>query len=166
MSQIQLNKLNSQTFLRDLTRLSYLPQCLERNMGELHLVLLWMKGLHNTKSIYTQVVIKNKIKSTPKYIQLKKKKIFTQVQNTPKQTKNDTSASDGMLDRDGPTLGHGQGYSDHRHSDRIIAIVIVVGGASGMGKTTPIIHIVIAALISLISLSFLVVGYFDYWWLG
>ena len=74
MSQIQLNKLNSQTFLRDLTRLSYLPQCLERNMGELHLVLLWMKGLHNTKSIYTQVVIKNKIKSTPKYIQLKKKK--------------------------------------------------------------------------------------------
>ena len=32
-----------------------------------------MKGLHNTKSIYTQVVVKNKIKSTRKYIQLKKK---------------------------------------------------------------------------------------------
>ena len=51
--------------------------------------------------------------------------------------------------------------SDHRHSNQIIAIVIVVGGASGMGEATPIIHIVIAVVIaapiSLISLSFLVV---------
>ena len=60
---------------------------------------------------------------------------------------------------------HGRGHSDHHHSDQIIAIVIVVGGASGMGEATPIIHIVIAVVIAIviaapispISLSFLVV---------
>ena len=29
-----------------------------------------------------------------------------------------------MLDKDGPTLGHGRGHSNHRHSDRIIATPI------------------------------------------
>ena len=48
----------------------------------------------------------------------------------------------------------------------IIAIVIIVGGASGMGEATPIIAIVIAAPISPISLSPLVVGCFDCWWLA
>ena len=61
---------------------------------------------------------------------------------------------------------HGRGYSDHRHSDWIIVIVIIVGGASGMGEATPIIAIVIAAPISPISLSPLVVGGFDCWWLA
>ena len=60
-----------------------------------------------------------------------------------------------------------RGEADHLHgwghSDRIIAIVIVVGGASGMGEATPIIHIVIVAPISPISLS---VGCFDCWWLA
>ena len=52
------------------------------------------------------------------------------------------------------------------HSNRIIAIVIVVGGASGMGEATPIIHIhivitiVIAASILSISLSLSL-----FWWL-
>ena len=68
---------------------------------------------------------------------------------------------------------HGQGHSDHRHSDRIIAIIIVVGGTSGMGEATPIIHIVIVVIIAVpilpISLSLffggwlfwlLVVGWF------
>ena len=50
---------------------------------------------------------------------------------------------------------HGRG-----HSDRIIAIVIAIGGASAMGEATPIIAIVIAALISLISLSLSL-----FWWL-
>ena len=72
-----------------------------------------------------------------------------------------------------------RGEADHLHgwghSDWIIAIVIVVGGTSGMGEATPIIHIhivitiVIAASILLISLSLsfggwlfwlLVVGWF------
>ena len=72
-----------------------------------------------------------------------------------------------------------RGEADHLHgrghSNRIIAIVIVVGGASGMGEATPIIHIhivisiVIAASILSISLSLsfggwlfwlLVVGWF------
>ena len=72
-----------------------------------------------------------------------------------------------------------RGEADHLHgwghSDRIIAIVIVIGGASGMGEATPIIHIhivitiVIAASILSISLSLsfggwlfwlLVVGWF------
>ena len=63
---------------------------------------------------------------------------------------------------------HGRG-----HSDRIIAIIIVVGGISGMGEATPIIHIVIVVIIAVpilpISLSLffggwlfwlLVVGWF------
>ena len=44
-------------------------------------------------------------------------------------------------------------------------VAIITGGASGMGEATPIIAIVIAASISLIPLSFLVVGCFDCWWL-
>ena len=65
---------------------------------------------------------------------------------------------------------HGRGHSDHRHSNRIIAIAIVVRGASDMGEATLIIHIVITVVItapiSPISLSFLVVGCFDCWWLA
>ena len=63
-----------------------------------------------------------------------------------------------------------RGEVDHLHgwghSDRIIAIVIVVRGASGMGEATPIIHIhivitiVIAASILSISLSLSL-----FWWL-
>ena len=44
-------------------------------------------------------------------------------------------------------------------------VAIITGGTSGMGEATPIIAIVIAASISLIPLSFLVVGCFDCWWL-
>ena len=43
-------------------------------------------------------------------------------------------------------------------------VAIITGGVSGMGEATPIITIVIAAPISPISLSFLVVGCFDCWW--
>ena len=80
-----------------------------------------------------------------------------------------------------------QGEANHLHgwghSDWIIAIVIVVKGASGMGKATPIITIVIVVVIAIViadrhhhrhhcfdladlSLSFLVVGCFDCWWLA
>ena len=45
-------------------------------------------------------------------------------------------------------------------------VAIITGGASSVGEATPIIAIVIAALILLISLSLLVVGCFDCWWLA
>ena len=45
-------------------------------------------------------------------------------------------------------------------------VAIITRDASGMGEATPIIAIVIAAPILLISLSFLVVGCFDCWWLA
>ena len=67
---------------------------------------------------------------------------------------------------------HGQGHSDHRHSDRIIAIIIVVGGASGMGEA-PLQSSTSSSSSSSsfqscrsLFLSFLVVGCFDCWWLA
>ena len=62
-------------------------------------------------------------------------------------------------------------------------MAIIIGGASGMGEATPIITIVIVVVIAIViadrhhhrhhcfdladlSLSFLVVGCFDCWWLA
>ena len=63
-----------------------------------------------------------------------------------------------------------RGEADHLygwgHSDRIVAIVITVGGASGMGKATPIIHIIIVVVIAIViaaPISSISISLF--WWL-